>query len=496
MATKHIENTQSSSKEPMTWKTLYRADRTIKTPFQIVLKDHNDVLHCEEVIRIVPKKRLLAFGKWGDKDVAVKLFYENRNAKRDADRDAFGVESLMQTNVPTAKLLYKGNIDKGRIHILILEKINDAVSLETLWENKKNIDDIRPLLHAVTIELATQHVLGILQNDLHLRNFLVAEKNIYTLDGGKIDYIEQPLDIQDSIAYLALFLAQLGVGVPHLQQELFDIYANSRGWLVKPAEIKTFHKYLAQQTEDRMRKYKRKIFRPCSAFNRLNKINKTIMYDRQYESSQFQHLLLNPDAYIDDPKALILKAGRSSTIVKVVVDGRELVIKRYNIKNVWHGLRRCLRTTRAKKSWQIAQQLYASGITTPRPVAFIENELLGLHGKSYFIMDYLDGQHLENYFVSHKNDMQACERMAKDSITLLKNLTALRITQGDLKMTNILVANETPYLIDFDGAMEYFSTITLRRAFKNELNRFMKNWENMPHIHALYDRLIQDEMLS
>lgn len=496
MATIYTEDKKVSSKENMTWKTLYRADRTIKTPFQIVLADHNEVLSCEEVIRIVPRKRLLAFGKWGGKEVAVKLFYENRNAKRDAERDAFGIESLMQTNVPTAQLLYKGNIDKGRIYILIFEKINQAVSLETLWQEQKNSDAMRPLLRAVTIELATQHVLGILQNDLHLHNFLITKKNIYTLDGGKIDYIEQPLDTQNSIEYLALFLVQFGVGVSNLQRELFDIYAKSRGWLVKPADIKTFNKCLAQQTEERMRKYKRKIFRSCSAFNKINKINKTIIYDRQYESSQFQHLLLNPDAYVDNPEALVLKAGRSSTVVKVVVDGRELVIKRYNIKNVWHGLRRCLRATRAQKSWRVSQQLYASGITTPKPVAFIENTFLGFRGKSYFIMDYLAGQHLESYFSDHKNNMQACERMAKHSLDLLRNLTKLRITQGDLKMTNMLVANDTPYLIDFDGAMEYISTITLRRAFKNELNRFMQNWENTPHIHALYDRLIHDEMFS
>jgi len=495
VATNYIENTKNSSKENMTWKTLYRANRTIKTPFQIVLTDQNEVLSCEEVIRIVPKKRLLAFGMWGDKEVAVKLFYEKQNAKRDAERDAFGIESLMQTNVPTAKLLYKGSIDKDRIHILVFEKINDAVSLETLWQNKNNIDDMRPLLQAVTIELATQHVLGILQNDLHLRNFLITEKNIYTLDGGKIEYIEQPLDTENSIVYLALFLAQFGVGVESLQQELFDIYAKSRGWLVKPSDIKAFHKCLAKQTEERMRKYKRKIFRPCSSFNKIKKINKTIMYDRQYESSEFQHVLLNPDVYIDHPKALVLKAGRSSTIVKIVVDGRELVIKRYNIKNVWHGLRRCLRATRAKKSWRISQQLYASGIATPRPIAFIENTFLGFRGKSYFIMDYLDGQHLGNYFMDHQSDMQACERMAKHSLDLLRNLTRLRITQGDLKMTNMLVAKDIPYLIDFDGALEYIFTMTLRRAFKNELNRFMQNWEDTPHIYALYDRLIHDEMI-
>jgi tRNA A-37 threonylcarbamoyl transferase component Bud32 len=371
VATIYIENKKVSVKENITRKALHVANRVMKTPFQIAIKDHNDILNCEEIIRIVPEKRILAFGKWGNQNVAIKLFYQKRHAKRHAERDAFGIESLMQANVPTARLLYKGNIDKGRVYILIFEKINHGVSLDTLWKNHENFEDMRELLHAVTIELATQHVLGILQRDLHLNNLLITPKHIYTLDGGMIDYFERPLDHKLSLEYLALFLVQLGVAFGSLQQELFKHYTKSRGWIVKPAEIKVFNKFISKLTEERMHNYKKKIFRKCTSFNKLDKFNKNLIYDRQYESPEFKALLANPDARIDNPAAIVLKAGRSSTVVKVIVDGRELVVKRYNRKNVWHGMRRCLRETRAKKSWRISQQLFASGVATPKPLAFI-----------------------------------------------------------------------------------------------------------------------------
>ncbi len=493
MAINYINDKKNSAEDSITWKALYRADRTIKTPFQIALADRNEILTCDDVIRIVPKKRLLAFGTWGDKEVAIKLFYGERDAERNAERDASGVELLMQANVPTAKLLYEGSIDKDRIHILIFEKINQGTSLATLWQTRKNLDDVRPLLHAVTVEIATQHVLGILQRDLHLNNFLVTEKTIYTLDGGQIECFENPLDKPLSIEYLALFLVQLGIGVEDLQQELFDVYTKSRGWIVSPADIKTFNKFLTKLAHERMFNYKKKIFRSCSAFNKVEKVNKKMMYDRQYESSEFKHLLSNPDAYVENPAAVVLKAGRSSTVVKIMVDGRPLVIKRYNIKNLWHGLRRCLRSSRAQQSWRIAQQLYASGVATPKPIAFIENKVLGFRGKSYFIMDYVEGQHVGNYFADHKNDLPACERMMLSTLALFKNLTKLRIIQGDLKMTNILIVNDTPHLIDFDGALEYFFNKSLNRAYEKELNRFMRNWENTPQIYALFDSLIHDQ---
>lgn len=479
---------KNSLKQNITWKTLYRADKTIKVPFQLSLSDTNELLLCQEVIRIIPGKRLVAFGLWNNTEVAIKLFYEKRKAKRDCSRDVFGVEALMQANVPTPKLFFKGAADNKRIHVLIYEKITEANSIETLWQEKKSIADLAPLMHAVTIEIATQHVLGILQHDLHLKNFLVTDKCIYTLDGGKISKFDHPLDKNISMEYLSLFLVQLGVGVSDLQQELFDAYTKSRGWLIKSSDIKFFNKMMARNNQTRWQRYKKKIFRNCSSFKRFNKINKSMMYDRGYESSEFIHFLQNPEKFLNQPTTVFLKPGRSSTVAKVIVDKREFVVKRYNIKDTWHWFRRCLRLTRAVKSWRVGQHMYASGVATAKPVAYIEHHILGLRGKSYFIMEYIEGQNIGNYF-AHCSDEQSLQ-MAKNILELFNSLFELRITHGDLKMTNILIENERPVLIDLDGVQEHHSMLSLRYSFKNEMKRFMQNWENQPRVRVLFEGLM------
>ena len=102
----------------MTWKLLRQADRLMKVPFCLQLTESEDPLVCEEVVRIIPGKRLVAFATWGNQEVAVKLFYEKGKAKRDAERDRFGSDVLTQANVPTPKLLYKGVADKKKkIHV-------------------------------------------------------------------------------------------------------------------------------------------------------------------------------------------------------------------------------------------------------------------------------------------------------------------------------------------------------------------------------------------
>ena len=487
MAKSYIKNMKD--KLPgITWKVLRRADRTMKGPFTLVLNDTDAPLVCEEVIRIIPGKRLVAFAIWGDQEVAVKLFYEKGKSKRDCQRDVFGSETLMQANVPTPKLLFKGTADKRkRIHVLIYQKITQAKSIETLWQEKPNPQALLPLLRAVTIEIATQHVLGILQVDLHLKNFLVTEKNIYTLDGGKIARFEQPLDKKISMEYLSLFLVQLGVGVSDIQKQLFDLYTKSRGWLLKPSDIRYFEKMLAKNNKERWQRYRKKIFRTCSAFKRLDKYNKTIVYDRNYESAAFFDFLQNPDATFQQSSTIYMKKGNSATVAKIMIDDRAYVVKRYNIKNIFHWLRRCLRPTRAVKSWRLSQHLYAMGVATAKPIAFIEKRFLGLRSQSYFLMEYVDGQNIGDYFATHSEDKQ----MAENVLVLFNHLAELHITHGDLKMTNILVEKDRPVLIDLDAMQEHRLSASFRHSVQSELKRFMRNWQERPPIYHLFNELLK-----
>ena len=76
--------------------------------------------------------------------------------------------------------------------------------------------------------------------------------------------------------------------------------------------------------------------------------------DRKWYSPAKQHLLDDPDTYIKT--GTILKDGNSATVAKITIDSQTLVIKRYNIKNLRHALRRCLRPSRTMVSWTNAHR--------------------------------------------------------------------------------------------------------------------------------------------
>ncbi len=496
MATERIENMDKANlsqfMQQLSWSHLRHANRASLEPFQLALQDSKDVLHCKEIVRVIPGKRAVVFGTWGSKSVVAKLFYQPGQAARHVKRECTAIDALIAGGVLTPALHYRGLSKDKRVQVLIFERILGAHSLDALWQGRASIKEMLPLMHAMTIEIATHHVLGILQNDLHFKNFLVNQQGIYTIDGGDLSLFDSPLSKKDSLENLGLFFSQLGIGTEELQKTLFQIYTRARGWIVKKQDIAYLSAAITRWTAKRWEDYSQKIMRTSSAFVRQDTLNAVTVYDRDYESAAFLQFLKNPEAVFAAPDTEMLKAGNSTTVVKIKIDDRYYVMKRYNIKSSSHWLRRCLRATRAASGWRLAQRLRLMGVATARPVAFIEKHVMGLRGKSYLIMEYIDSQHAGDFFTQHADDQATTQFVAQQMMALFESLARLRITHGDLKMTNILISKNKPVLIDLDGMREHRSALVFKRAFQQEIKRFMHNWRDNRTVYDMFELLVQE----
>jgi tRNA A-37 threonylcarbamoyl transferase component Bud32 len=90
-------------------------------------------------------------------------------------------------------------------------------------------------------------------------------------------------------------------------------------------------------------------------------------------------------------------------------------------------------------------------IDTPKPVAYIEKYKGLLVWSSYIVTEFVQGQNL-HYFLRNENiakeqKAKACRRVGE----LFDKLNKFRISHGDLKLSNIIVAEDGPKLIDLDG---------------------------------------------
>jgi len=470
----------------LTWKELHTVDFTFDQPFHLPLAEQQYLL-VEKVIRIIPRKRLVAFGTWQDKSVVAKLFFSPKHAKRHLEAEVAGLKILRDHKIPSPALYYNGWSEDNRVYVLLFERIFESKNLAEIWQEKESADSLLPLMQAIVTELATHHVLGVLQHDLHLKNFLLTRKRIYTLDGAQIELLPSILPKKASMENLALFLAQLGAGYEEYQEKLFRHYAKARGWLLKQEDIVELFLLIKKWNSERWQQFEKKIFRNSSHYGCIRDFRTFTMYDRQYAYPDFLHFLHHPETAFHHPTAVVLKSGRSATVIKVKLDHHEFVIKRYNLKNLWHRLRRCLRPTRAWASWRLAQKLELFGIHTAKPAAFIEKRYLGFRSQSYYVTEYVSGERADQYFTAHQHQEETIMTMIKRVTTLLRNLRKVEVTHGDLKITNILIdKDKQPVLIDLDGAMEHASLSSLRAAWRKEIKRFLRNFQHQPVIREKF----------
>ena len=466
------------------WDDLHRADYQFLVPFTVDLEKGSFI--AEQVVRLIPGRRMVAFGVWQGKPAVAKLFYDRNHAGRHYEKDLAGVEVMVEKKIPTATLKNDGATRDEKVYALIFDRIQKGESLEKIWQMRECIDDVLPTLQAVMIELATQHVLGVMQSDMHMGNFIVGGKIIYTLDGADITSQDMMLSREVSMKNLALFLSQLGAGVNGLQEQLFRHYAKARGWLLKPQESREMRLLIKKWNESRWKSYEKKIFRDSSEFISMRRFTMRGTMRRDHAGEEFNQFIQQPDAVFSRSDAVMLKNGRSSTVIKTELDGRELVIKRYNMKNIWHRLRRALRDTRAHQSWRLAQKLNLFYVNTAKPVAYIESNVMGVRGHSYYVTTYVKGQDLKQTLSAAQSQAQSMSLVGRVS-ALMRSLVGLEITHGDLKATNILVNEQhQPVFIDLDGAREHLSSVGLHKAWKQEVQRLLQNFDDTPAVREMF----------
>lgn len=451
--------------QKLTWEDL-------GSSFHFQLRENTHLL-IEKVVRLVPKRRLVGFCVWENKPAIIKLFFDKKNAKKHQIKDVSGIKILQDHHVPSPNIYFQDSINDN-IFIVIYERLVDAINLEELW--LQSVDQDKPrLLKPMIKELATQHVFGIVQNDLHLNNFLMHQQKIFCLDGGCIAFSKTRLERKKSIDNIALFLSQLGVGIQSLQMNLFQYYAKLRGWIIKQKDIDLLNVSIEQYNKKRLIQFKKKLTRDSSHFATIKQASLSGMADRDYCTPLFLKYLLDPHLFFNHPEVDILKNGGSSTVIKLRLEQKTFVIKRYNLKNKWHWLRRCFRQTRASHVWRIAQLLRLFNITTAKPIAYLETKYFGLNSTAYFIAEYVSDKHLGQYILEYPHQKKI---LMKRTERLFQGLKQLNLTHGDLKITNILIdANQNPVFIDLDGTKRHNLSWMLNHEWKKETKRFLRNFE-------------------
>ncbi len=455
-------------------------------PTSLQFDNKNDgVLVCEKSLRYLPGKRLVCCGNWQEKPVVAKLFLDRRSAKRHWDREKSGAELLAKRGIVTPSLLFSGHLNDGT-PLLLFEQLPGAETALDIWQQVETDQQRHLILHQLLAVIASHHCAGLWQADLHLDNFLRSDGVWYTIDADSIrsQQTGTPLDLKRSVDNLALFFAQLFPQHDHLIAAALNEYGRIRQ--IDRSELYNSLKGPLDRTRKRRRdKYIKKSYRSCTEFVRQSSFRRTVIYRRDADPERIRQLLADPDRLVEAGSCL--KDGNSATVAHIPLPDGDWIIKRYNIKNLWHGLKRCLRPSRAWISWGNAHRLAISGIATPRAIAVIEKRFGPLRLGAYYICEHVEGVDAERFFRHDGPENGAGSPVAGNFVTLFDICKRIGIYHGDCKATNFLISGTKIWVIDLDAMREFKNKNIFLRRFRSDRTRFLQNWQDLPKLHQWFD---------
>lgn len=425
---------------------------TIATPFRFELPDSSQ-LHCTTVLRLLPGKRIVLRAEHAGKIVLAKIFYDVKNWQKEIN----GYGLLQQTGVLTPALLASHPVGQGGV--CLYEFIDDADPLDKLWKKSGTAKKSSLLdMLLATLQQCYQH--KVLQQDLHLGNFLLQDKQLSLLDPASCIRFNSTATQQEN---LALLLAQLPFADWAIAQE--------KCRAMFPALAGDGLTQLARQCwHKRQQDYLKKVFRECSDIADISAGSLRILCQREWLAGSLGNSLRDPAALTAN--ANVLKNGNSAKVFLTETAGKKIVIKQYINKDWLRKIRRSFRPSRAARSWYFAHAFNFAGIHVPAPVALIEQKSGPFVTSAWFISEYSAGQDLLSCWQEREPTVEelACIH------DLFLSLQIIRTSHGDMKATNLIADGGKISLIDYDGAKEHHNARSLLRAMNQDKQRFLQNW--------------------
>ena len=261
-------------------------------PFVLALDGQTDpaaLLDCYEVVRAIPGRRLVCRGAWRGRDVFIKLYLDGGKHWQVECR---GLQALADKGIAAPAVLHTGTADCGALHVIVLEAIQPAETLETALSQAHEEAARIALLQQAIVCIASHHCAGLEQRDIHLNNFLLAGECLYTLDGGGIhDSGSAELSVAQSRDNLALFFAELYPDDDVFVDRVLPVYLQRRSWGSDDLSVATLRQRISHFRDRRLRRFLKKVFRDCSAFIGEHSWRSFRVYDRTLDSAEMVKFL-------------------------------------------------------------------------------------------------------------------------------------------------------------------------------------------------------------
>lgn len=473
---------------------LERAGRQLVAPLRIRVIDPHSAsgtaqVQIDEVLRLVPGKRLVGRALWQGTPAVAKLFFQPGRWQTHLARELSGQQIMADAAVPTPARLFSGRLADGNSAVVLTAYVTGATSALDGSEDPSR--DFQPLMARLLPLIAVCHRHGFWQDDIHLDNFLLGGDATWLLDPASIrtQNLGKPLDMATRQANLALLFAQFPVQRDRELEACLSLYDGEGAW--PPMDPAALRAGVAKARGERLRRYRRKMLRSTTSHRAERTRAHFLVADRSLSDEEVRAFASRPDQYVES--GILLKAGNTSTVAAVQLGSRRLLVKRYNIKGFWHGVTRLLVRSRARNSWCAAQMLRMLGVETPRPWLMLERRGFWLFRRqSYFVSDLAEGDSVASLLEQPQPDTSRARQIFARFRDLLRLLAEYRISHGDFKATNFFLAGDRLVVLDLDAVRLHRGNSRFRKAFARDIERFLKNWKGRQELQDMAAQAVRE----
>jgi GT2 family glycosyltransferase len=142
----------------------------------------------------------------------------------------------------------------------------------------------------------------------------------------------------------------------------------------------------------------------------------------------------------------VLNRSRTTFVKSGSLGSQAIFLKRYNYKGIRDTAKNLFRKSRARRAFEGALMLQASGISTPPVLFACERRVCGILLVSYIATARVEAQDLVEHVAGHGHDKGLIIAVAR----FIRRLHEMGFLPVDLKGENLLKSSDGIYLIDLD----------------------------------------------
>jgi len=328
-------------------------------------------------LRILKGKRVVFEGQWNGLKVLAKLF----STKRHYNRELKGLKTLEESKIECPSVLFEGCAENATgldtygfsnkpPYVLLLEFFPEAQDFRTLWRSALN-EERRSYLFSQLLNLIAQHHNnGIIQNDLHLGNFLVVNGRLISIDGDAIDQKKSSTD-DDYCKQVGILLAQSFPRYDLFLENLLPVYFDARNIDTSSNRLSIIREYRALYRKKACNNWIGKSFRNSTQFKAIKHFDKKIYMSKAYASLELENTLKK------------LADTMTPQDQEWTIDSCTFRSKFYPDKTVTD--RKLLRENEASVCWKEAQRKVFFGDSSSKPAALILKTSGPVHVSGLFV---------------------------------------------------------------------------------------------------------------